>query len=289
MNIAFFGSSLVSAYWNGAATYYRGIIRALARARPPDHVLRARRLRAPAAPRHRRPAVGAGGGLSRRRRRGRALRAVATRARRRPGRQGQRRRRVRRAAGARGARRCSGPARWSPSGTWTRRPRWTASQRDPADPFRAADPALRPGADLRRRRPVVAAPTARSARATACRSTTRSIPTTHHPVAARAALRRPTSASSATGCPTARRGWRSSSCARRPRLPERRFLLGGSGWGDKPLPANVRYLGHVYTRDHNAFNCTPAGGAEHQPRQHGRATASRRPRACSRRPAPAPA
>src|SRR5579883_2321420 len=29
MRIGFFGSSLVSAYWNGAATYYRGIIRAL--------------------------------------------------------------------------------------------------------------------------------------------------------------------------------------------------------------------------------------------------------------------
>src|SRR5437868_1033859 len=29
LKIAFFGSSLVSAYWNGAATYYRGIIRAL--------------------------------------------------------------------------------------------------------------------------------------------------------------------------------------------------------------------------------------------------------------------
>ena len=29
INVAFFGSSLVSAYWNGAATYYRGIIRAL--------------------------------------------------------------------------------------------------------------------------------------------------------------------------------------------------------------------------------------------------------------------
>jgi spore maturation protein CgeB len=39
--------------------------------------------------------------------------------------------------------------------------------------------------------------------------------------------------------------------------PEQRFLLGGSGWGDKPLPANVSYLGHVYTQDHNAFNCTP--------------------------------
>src|SRR5581483_4641200 len=30
MRIAFWGSSLVSAYWNGAATYYRGILRALA-------------------------------------------------------------------------------------------------------------------------------------------------------------------------------------------------------------------------------------------------------------------
>src|SRR5215471_8018244 len=29
LNVAFFGSSLVSAYWNGAATYYRGIVRAL--------------------------------------------------------------------------------------------------------------------------------------------------------------------------------------------------------------------------------------------------------------------
>jgi spore maturation protein CgeB len=40
-------------------------------------------------------------------------------------------------------------------------------------------------------------------------------------------------------------------------LPDRQMLLGGSGWGDKALPANVRYLGHVYTADHNAFNCTP--------------------------------
>ncbi|HWM94047.1 MAG TPA: glycosyltransferase [Thermoanaerobaculia bacterium] len=41
------------------------------------------------------------------------------------------------------------------------------------------------------------------------------------------------------------------------KLPEKTFLLGGSGWGGKPMPGNVRYLGHVYTRDHNAFNCTP--------------------------------
>jgi spore maturation protein CgeB len=38
--------------------------------------------------------------------------------------------------------------------------------------------------------------------------------------------------------------------------PDRRFLLGGAGWADKPRPANVRYLGHVYTRDHNAINCS---------------------------------
>ncbi|HXS96395.1 MAG TPA: glycosyltransferase [Candidatus Limnocylindrales bacterium] len=40
-------------------------------------------------------------------------------------------------------------------------------------------------------------------------------------------------------------------------ISDARFVLGGSGWGDKGLPKNVRYVGHVYTRDHNAFNCTP--------------------------------
>ena len=35
------------------------------------------------------------------------------------------------------------------------------------------------------------------------------------------------------------------------------FLLGGNGWHDKPMPPNVRYAGHVGTAKHNAFNCTP--------------------------------
>jgi spore maturation protein CgeB len=41
-------------------------------------------------------------------------------------------------------------------------------------------------------------------------------------------------------------------------LPKKRFLLGGNGWdaGALSLP-NIRYLGHVYTADHNAFNTTP--------------------------------
>lgn len=41
------------------------------------------------------------------------------------------------------------------------------------------------------------------------------------------------------------------------RLPERRFLIGGSGWESRGLPRNVRHIGHVSTRDHNAFNATP--------------------------------
>jgi spore maturation protein CgeB len=41
------------------------------------------------------------------------------------------------------------------------------------------------------------------------------------------------------------------------RLPQKTFLLAGAGWDDKPRSANVRYLGHLGTRDHNAFNCSP--------------------------------
>ncbi|WP_131114051.1 CgeB family protein [Lichenihabitans psoromatis] len=40
-------------------------------------------------------------------------------------------------------------------------------------------------------------------------------------------------------------------------LPERAFLIGGNGWHDKAMPTNVRHVGHVYTREHNAFNTSP--------------------------------
>ena len=36
--------------------------------------------------------------------------------------------------------------------------------------------------------------------------------------------------------------------------PEKHFILGGEGWGDKPLPPNVRWIGHVPTVDHNRVN-----------------------------------
>ncbi len=109
----------------------------------------------------------------------------------------------------------------------------------------------------------------RSARGTACRSTTRSTPT-------RTTRCRPTRASpptwpsSATGCRTARRGSRSSSSspaarAAGPALPAGRLRLGATS----RCRDNVRQLGHVR---HGAIT-TPStarpGGAEHQPRQHG--------------------
>lgn len=38
--------------------------------------------------------------------------------------------------------------------------------------------------------------------------------------------------------------------------PEQTFLLGGEGWADKPMPVNVRYIGHVPTALHNTLNCS---------------------------------
>ena len=41
-------------------------------------------------------------------------------------------------------------------------------------------------------------------------------------------------------------------------LPDLRFVLGGNGWpGDPYLPGNVTTLGHVAPPEHNALNCTP--------------------------------
>jgi spore maturation protein CgeB len=40
------------------------------------------------------------------------------------------------------------------------------------------------------------------------------------------------------------------------RLSGRTFLLGGAGWNDKPVTSNVRLAGHVGTADHNAFFCS---------------------------------
>jgi spore maturation protein CgeB len=38
--------------------------------------------------------------------------------------------------------------------------------------------------------------------------------------------------------------------------PSKQFILGGEGWGDRSLPSNVRWIGHVSTDDHNRLNCS---------------------------------
>jgi spore maturation protein CgeB len=38
--------------------------------------------------------------------------------------------------------------------------------------------------------------------------------------------------------------------------PEMTFLLGGEGWNGKWMPSNVRWIGHVPTKDHNRVNCS---------------------------------
>ena len=38
--------------------------------------------------------------------------------------------------------------------------------------------------------------------------------------------------------------------------PDFQFALGGEGWEGKRLPANVRWIGHVNTGDHNRVNCS---------------------------------
>jgi spore maturation protein CgeB len=80
-------------------------------------------------------------------------------------------------------------------------------------------------------------------------------PQTHHPVPARKEF---ASALSFLGNRLPDREARVEEffLAAAPHLSEDILLLGGSGWEDKKLPANVRYAGHVYTRDHNAFNCS---------------------------------
>ena len=40
------------------------------------------------------------------------------------------------------------------------------------------------------------------------------------------------------------------------KAPAFKFLLGGEGWGSRTLPKNVRWIGHVGTDSHNTVNCS---------------------------------
>lgn len=251
LDIAFYGSSLVSAYWNGAATYYRGIIRALA-ARghrvtfyEPDAYERQKH-RDIADPPWAKVVVypATGDGLHRALEAGRGADVVV---------------------------KASGVGVFDDElaeGVLSiRRPDGLAIYWDVDAPATLADLHANPAAVLHRLipqydmvltygggPPVVNAFTALGARS--CVPVYNALdPETHHPV--------PSDARFDTDLtflgnrlPDREARVEQFFLDAAARLPDRRFLLAGNGWHDKPVPANVRVLGHVYTADHNALNCS---------------------------------
>ena len=253
LDIAFFGSSLVSAYWNGAATYYRGIVRALAERGhrvtfyEPDAYGRQQHRDMPD-PSWARVVVYAGEGESG------VLDAL-----------GQ-------ARGADLVIKASGVgvfdellerevlvlqnartlvAFWDVDAPAT----LDRVQNNPDDPFLALIPRYDLVLTYGGGDPVVCAYDALGARD--CVPIYNALdPSTHHPVPPEPRF----------ACDLGFLGNRLPDREARVEqfflraaelMPDSTFVLGGSGWADKPMPPNVNPIGHVYTHEHNAFNCTP--------------------------------
>ncbi len=254
MRIAFFGSSLVSAYWNGAATYYRGILRALhdrghqITFYEPDAFDRQLHRDLPTSPHYAVSVVYPADAFS-------ARAAVAA------------------ARGADIVVKASGvgvfdelleEATMELKGTDTRVIFWDVdapatldrANRKPADPFRALIPEYDLILTYGGGKPVVDAYEKLGAR--------RCVPiynaldaNTHYPV-------NPDSRFEGllgfcgNRIPDREKRVREFFFHPAEMLPRGRFLLGGNGWDiNAPQLPNVSRLGHVYTEEHNAFNSTP--------------------------------
>ena len=249
MNIAFFGSSLVSAYWNGAATYYRGVLRHLAERGhritfyEPDAFERQQHRDIPD-PDWARVVVYP------------ATEEAVWRC-------------LEEARGADLVVKASGVGVFDELlekavlDTGALRVFWDVDapatldrmESDPADPFRALVPKYDLILTYGGGDPVVDA--YRSFGARDCVPIYNALDsTTHHPVEPDPRFRADLGFLG-NRLPDREARVEEFFLEAAAKLPEKTFLLGGSGWADKPMPGNVRYLGHVYTRDHNAFNCTP--------------------------------
>jgi spore maturation protein CgeB len=251
--IAFFGSSLVSAYWNGAATYYRGIIRAL-HARgydvtfyEPDAYERQRHRDIPD-PSWAKVVVYAIDGES-------DVHRVLDQAR-----------------DADIIVKTSGVGVFDQlleaavldvkrSGAlsifWDVDAPATLDRldADPADPFHVLVPKYDLVLTYGGGDPVVKA--YRTAGARLCVPVYNALdPTTHHPVAPQDRFRADLGFLG-NRLPDREARVEAFFLDAAARVPEASFLLGGNAWGDKAMPPNVNYVGHVYTADHNAFNATP--------------------------------
>jgi spore maturation protein CgeB len=253
LNIAFFGSSLVSAYWNGAATYYRGIVRALhARGHSvtfyePDAYDRQKHRDIPDPPWARVVVYPSDDPRH-------ALEMVEN------------------ARGADVVIKASGVGVFdeeleeavldlqSASTTvifWDVDAPATLERlrRNPTDPFRALvsryDLVLTYGGGD----PVVKAYVAAGARE--CVPIYNALdPETHHPVSPEPQFEADLSFLG-NRLPDREARVDEFFFAAAAQSPKRKFLLAGNGWADKAKTPNVGYAGHLYTRDHNAFNCTP--------------------------------
>jgi spore maturation protein CgeB len=253
LDIAFFGSSLVSAYWNGAATYYRGILRALNA-------------------RGHRVTFYESDAYDRQKHRDIADPDYAKVV-------------VYSADGTDGVHRCLQQARGADlvvkaSGngvfdelleaavldlkkSWNRVAFWDVDapatldrvRHNPADPFRPLIPRYDLVLTYGGGDPVVRAYTALGAKQ--CVPVYNALdPTTHYPVPPEPRFEADLGFLG-NRLPDREARVEEFFLKAAASLPDCKFLLGGSGWGDKPVPGNVNYVGHVYTRDHNAFNCTP--------------------------------
>ncbi len=253
LNIAFFGSSLVSSYWNGAATYYRGMVRALHELGhhvtfyEPDAYGRQQHRDLPVDPDWASVYVypsespsGVWRALESARRADWIIKASGV---------GVHDELLEREV-LRIARLGAGVVFWDVDAPAT----LDRVQQNPADPFRDLIPKYDVIFTYGGGDPVVSA--YRELGAQLCVPVYNALdPTTHFPEPARSEFR-------ADVCflgnrlPDRENRVEEFFFKAARQLPERSFLLGGNGWGDKTLPGNVRYLGHVATADHNALNCS---------------------------------
>ena len=252
MNIAFFGSSLLSAYWNGAATYYRGMIRALAQRghlvtfyEPDAYERQAHRDIDP--PNWARSVVYANEPDAMRFCLGQARGAdVIIKA------SGVGVFDAELEAGVLEQKRASNLVLfWDVDAPAT----LERVQSDVADPFRALIPRYDAILTYGGGAPVQDAYAMLGARA--CVPIYNALDeATHHPVARD---ERFAGALGFLGNRLPDREARVEEFFWKPasQCEPETFLLGGAGWDDHACGANTKYLGHVYTRDHNAFHLTP--------------------------------
>jgi spore maturation protein CgeB len=248
---AFFGSSLVSAYWNGACTYYRGLIRALHERGHrvtfyEPHAYERQEHRDIADPEWARIVVYEPTDAA-------AVRAIVGRAR-----------------GADVVVKCSGVGVfddvleaavlelpgdalrifWDVDAPAT----LAAMEADPDDALRALIPEYDLVLTYGGGDPVVAR--YRALRARRCQPIYNGLdPATHYPTPARDWLRADLMLL-ANRLPDREARIREFFFRAATLAPQRTFLLGGNGWSADAVPANVRCLGHVAPGDHNAVNCS---------------------------------